>query len=390
MKRDRMLVGGILSGTSLDGVDALLLEVRGRDAESLEWEILGFLTESYTPAERNRIAETIASGGVRELTLLATDLGRRFAGVFLELLSRIGVAPDEVEAVGSHGQTVWHEPPAGGKRGATLQIGDPATLAEETGCPIVSDFRGRDMAAGGHGAPLVPWADWTLLRRKGVGRALQNLGGMGNVTFLPADGTTDGVRGFDTGPGVALLDGAARRASGGTEAWDADGRRAARGRVNAELLANLLSDPFFALRPPRSTGRERFGETRLDEIVKGVRPESKEDWDGLLATLVALTAGSIARAYRDFLPSTGVDEVVLTGGGARNPALVAAIAEAVAPLPVRCGAEALGMDPDAREAAAFAILAWAHKKGIPANLPAATGASGPRVLGSLTPGGPGR
>jgi anhydro-N-acetylmuramic acid kinase len=148
-----------------------------------------------------------------------------------------------------------------------------------------------------------------------------------------------------------------------------------------------LADPFFVLPPPRSTGRERFGETRLDEIVRTTAPRSPEDWDDLLATLVALTARSIQRAYHDFLPRGGVDEVVLTGGGAHNPSLVGAIAEALSPLPVRSGAEALGLDPDAREAAAFALLAWAHLKGIPANVPAATGARGPRILGSLTPGG---
>jgi anhydro-N-acetylmuramic acid kinase len=208
---------------------------------------------------------------------------------------------------------------------------------------------------------------------------------MGNVTYLPADGGREGVRGFDTGPGVALIDGAVRRATEGREAWDEDGRRAARGRVDPGLLAELLSDPFFVLGPPRSTGRERFGETRLDEIVKSVRPHSAEDWDDLFATLVALTARSIASAYRTFLPPDGVDEVVLTGGGARNRTLVSAISESLAPLPVRWGEEALGMNPDAREAAAFAILAWAHLKEIPANLPAVTGAKGARVLGSLTP-----
>jgi anhydro-N-acetylmuramic acid kinase len=384
---ERLLVGGLLSGTSLDGVDALILSVDGASEASLRWEVLGFLSDPYSDAERNRIAQAIASGGVRDVTLLARDLGLRFAAVFRALLEETGVSPREVAAIGSHGQTLWHEPPVGEARGATFQVGDPATIAEATGCAVVSDFRARDMAAGGQGAPLVPWADWALLRRKGIGRALQNLGGMGNVTFLPAHGHIEGVRGFDTGPGVALLDGAARRASGGAEPWDFDGRRAARGRVDARLLTQLLADPFFVLPPPRSTGRERFGETRLDEIVRTTAPRSPEDWDDLLATLVALTARSIQRAYHDFLPRGGVDEVVLTGGGAHNPSLVGAIAEALSPLPVRSGAEALGLDPDAREAAAFALLAWAHLKGIPANVPAATGARGPRILGSLTPVG---
>jgi anhydro-N-acetylmuramic acid kinase len=390
VNRERLLVGGLLSGTSLDGVDALLLSVEGTDPGFLRWEVLGFRSDPYSASERARIRDAIASGGVRELALLARDLSRRFAEAFMALLDSTGVRAEEVAAIGSHGQTMWHEPPAGGAPGATLQIGDPSTLAEATGCAVVSDFRSRDMAAGGEGAPLVPWADWALLRREGVGRALQNLGGMGNVTFLPRDGDVREVRGFDTGPGVALLDGAARRASGGADAFDAEGAGAARGRVDASLLEDLLQDPFFSAPPPRSTGRERFGEARLDEIVARARPETRGAWDDLLATLVALTAASVGRAYRDHLPREGVDEVVLTGGGARNPTLASAIAAELAPLPVKCGAQALGMDPDAREAAAFAILAWAHLRGVPASLPAVTGARGPRVLGSLTPRGASR
>jgi anhydro-N-acetylmuramic acid kinase len=375
-----------MSGTSLDGVDAIVLEVRGTDPSAIEWEIRGFLTEPFAPEERSRIAGAIAAGGVREVALLGRELGRKFASAFQEVLKQSGLVADDVAAVGSHGQTVWHEPPAPGTRGATLQIGDPATLAEELGCPVVSDFRTRDVAAGGQGAPLVPWCDWVLLRRPGQGRALQNLGGMGNVTFLPRDGGPEGVIGFDTGPGVALLNAAARLASEGVDPWDVDGRRAARGTVMPGVLEELLRDPFFETPPPRSTGRERFGDDRVDEIVAQTRPAQPGDWDDLLATLAAFTVQSVAAAYRDFLPLRGVDEVVLTGGGARNPSLVHGLASALAPIPVLTGVEALGMDPDAREAAAFALLAWAHLRGIPANLPQVTGASGLRVLGSFTPG----
>jgi len=381
-----MLVGGVLSGTSLDGVDALLLSVTGTDPATVSWKVVGFVTDPYPPGERDRIAHAIHSGGAREFARLRSELARRFAAAFCRLLDETGTDRAAVAAVGSHGQTVWHEPPDGDGRGATFQLDDPATLAEEVGCPVVSDFRSRDMAAGGHGAPLVPWADWVLLRQEGRGRALQNLGGMGNVTWLPGHGRLAGVLGFDTGPGVALLDGAARLASGGMEPWDIDGRRAARGAVMPELLEELLADPFFAQVPPRSTGRERFGDILLGEIVERVRPDSAGTWDDLLATLVALTARSVADAYRRFLPWGEIDEVVLTGGGASNPTLSGAIREALAPHPVRTGPEALGIDPDAREAAAFALLAWAHLRGVPGNLPAVTGAQGSRVLGALTPG----
>ena len=380
------LFGGLMSGTSLDGVDAILLEVEGDDPGDLRWEVRAFRTVPFRPDRRSRIRDALAASGPRELARLHTDLGEWLAHAFLLLLDGAGVQPRQVAALGSHGQTIWHEPPEKDRRGATLQFGDPATLAERTGVPVVSDFRSRDVASGGHGAPLVPWTDWVLFRRTGTGRALQNLGGMGNVTFLPGRGGVEEVLAFDTGPGVALMDGAARWASGGSEPWDRDGRRAARGEGLPDLLDDLLQDPFFRQKPPRSTGRERFGEARLREIVARVDPQGSEGWDDVLATLTALTAESVARSYRDFLPADGVDEVVLTGGGARNPTLARRLEAALDPLPVQLGEEALGMDPDAREAAAFALLAWAYLEGIPGNLPRVTGASGPRILGSYSPG----
>lgn len=398
MPSESLRVAGLMSGTSLDGTDALVAEVVGDDPAVVRFRILAFDTVPHPPELRARLREAVDRGTARTLTRLHRDLGLAFGRALANLLADHGIAPRTVAAAGSHGQTVWHDPPGEGRTGATLQLGCPATLAEVTGIPVVHDFRARDVAAGGHGAPLVPWADWILFRQKGRGRALQNLGGMGNVTFLPGGGDAaagggnpvhggpHGVRAFDTGPGVALLDGAARRASRGEESWDVDGRRAARGTVRQGLLDELLADPFFGETPPRSTGRERFGEALLDRIVAAESPRTREDWDDLLATLTELTARSVARSYRDFLPAGALHEVVLTGGGARNPTLVQALERALDPLPVRTGARALGMDPDAREAAAFALLAWAHLKGVPGNLPQVTGASGHRVLGSLTPG----
>lgn len=414
MSASPVRVGGLMSGTSLDGTDVVVMDVSGDAAERVSVEILGFRTIPHPPGLQERLRRAIDSGTPRELARLHRDLGDVFARAMTSLLAEFGISGSSLAVVGTHGQTVWHDPPDRDAPGATLQLGCAATLAEALGVPVVHDFRSRDVAAGGHGAPLVPWADWVLLRRPGVGRALQNLGGMGNVTFLPADpeeggprepeeggpGEPDGtgagndgrnrgpggVVGFDTGPGVALLDAAARRASGGREAWDVDGRRAARGSVRSGLLAEMLSEPFFQEPPPRSTGRETFGEAFLDRVLVREPPETDEAWDDILATLTELTARSVAEAYRSFLPWNEIDEVVLTGGGARNPALVGALRRTLDPLPVRTGPEALGIDPDAREAVAFALLAWAHLKGIPGNLPQVTGATGPRVLGSLTPG----
>ena len=390
----RMVVAGIMSGTSLDGVDVAVMEVAGTDPETLTCGLLAFHSVLHPESLRDRLRRVMAGseGSVREVALLHVELGRSFARALTTTLEEAGIDPDQVAAAGSHGQTLWHEPPA-----VTLQLGCAHTLAEATGVPVVSDFRSRDVAAGGEGAPLVPWADWVLFRRPGVGRALQNLGGMGNVTFLPADQGPQSVLAFDTGPGVALLDGAARRASQGREAWDHDGRRALAGELNPTLLAHLMEHPFLRRPPPRSTGREAFGEPYLDELVGQAQPASQEDWNDLLATLTAFTARSVARSYQDFLPGGGVDEVVLTGGGARNPALVQALTRFLDPIPVRTGPQALSkgtlgtgggleVDPDAREAVAFALLAWAHLRGVPGNLPQVTGAEGPRVLGSWTPG----
>ncbi len=383
------IVAGVMSGTSLDGVDVAVVRVRGIRPDELQVKVLAFGSYLHPERLRERIRRGIQGGSTRELALLHRELGRSFARGLTQLLEKAEIDPATVAAVGSHGQTFWHEPPA-----TTLQLGCGHTLAEATGVPVVTDFRSRDLAAGGQGAPLVPWPDWVIFRRPDRGRALQNLGGMGNVTYLPSRGGPDSVLAFDTGPGVALLDGVARRASEGRDPWDVDGRRAAAGRVRDDLLGRLLEDPFFRLRPPRTTGREHFGEAYLDSLIEQVRPEEEgeEGWNDLLATLTALTAASVARSYRDFLPTGDIHEVILTGGGARNPALVRRLQTALAPVPVRTGMAALSdggaaVHPDAREAVAFALLAWAHLQGVPANLPRVTGAQGPRVLGSLIPGG---
>ncbi len=381
-----MKVLGMMSGTSLDGVDAALLEVDGTTSATFSWRLLGFHSERYRPEERDWIRRAIESGGPAELARLHAVLGERLAHCALDACARAGVDPRTVAAIGSHGQTVWHDPPSGEGRGATLQLGDPATIAEITGIPVVSDFRTRDVAAGGHGAPLVPWPDRLLFSAPDRPRALQNLGGMANVTWLPAASEGEPVLAFDTGPGVALIDTAAELATGGRRTFDADGELAAAGEVDAELLDRLMEHPFLRRQPPKSTGREVFGTAFVRRFVERREPRTRRDWTDVVATLTAFTAASVADAYRRWVLPRGVSEVLLAGGGALNPVLAGMIADRLAPVPVRDLTE-LGLDPEAREAACFAVLAWAHLQGLPANAPEATGASGPRVLGSLTPGG---
>jgi len=379
-------VVGLMSGTSLDGVDAAVVEFEGADERELRWGVRAFVTVPYTAERRERIHEAIVAGGAAALCRLHADLGEWFAEAALAACEAAALAPEEVDLIGSHGQTVWHEPPEAGRRGATLQLGCAATIAERTGIPVVSDFRVRDVAAGGEGAPLVPWVDRLLFSLPDRRRVLQNIGGMANLTWLPPRGDPSPLLAFDTGPGNALIDAAVTLATGGRETYDRDGEWARRGQVRPDLLAELLSHPFFHRAPPKSTGREVFGRPFVEALVERIAPTTDRDWADLVATLTALTARSIADAIRRYALPWGVDEVVVTGGGARNPALLSMLEGELAPIPVRHG-DVLGLDPDAKEAVAFAALAWAHVHGIPANIPEATGAAGPRVLGCFTPGG---
>jgi anhydro-N-acetylmuramic acid kinase len=383
-----VIVMGLMSGTSMDGIDVALLDLDGDVPDALDRTLLAFRSIAYGRERRERLRAAVDAGGAEALCALHADLGEWLGEAACIVLEEVGVSSREVAVVGSHGHTAWHRPPSGGRRGATLQLGDPATIAARTGVPVVSDFRSADVAAGGHGAPLVPWADRILFSVAGRARVLQNLGGVGNLTWLPPRGTSEPPVAFDTGPGNGLLDAAARQATGGASDMDADGVMAAAGLPDPGLLASLLAHPFLGQSPPRSTGREAFGPSLVATLAEewGLRSGTRSPrWNDLLATLTEFTAHTIADAYRSWILPLRVDEVVLTGGGARNPELVKRIAAVLAPLPVLTGAEALGMDPDAREAAAFALLAWAHAKGHPANVPAVTGASGPRILGSWTP-----
>ena len=384
---------GLISGTSADGIDAVLLRVReGAEADLPEATVETFRTTPFPDAARTRILTTAAGeAGAPKIADLRRDLGEWFGVATRDLLAEAEVATGTVEAVGCHGQTVWHRPPEGGRPGTSLQLVDPAVLAAVAGIPVVHDFRSADLAAGGEGAPLVPWPDRVLFSRRDEAVALQNLGGMGNVTWLPPRGDPRAPFAFDTGPANALLDVCAALASGGTRRFDADGAMARAGSVDPTLLAELLDDPFFRREPPRSTGRERFGPALVRRIARerGVGEGPGSAWADLAATFAALSVESVVRSLERWVLPRGVDRVILTGGGGENPVLVEGIRRGLAPLPVEVGAEALGMDPGAREAAAFALLAWAFTRGRPGNVPGSTGASRPAVLGSWTPA-PGR
>lgn len=379
-----MRVIGLMSGTSLDGIDAAVVRFDG-ELDALDWTIEAFLDKPYTEPQRREIHGAIVASGARGLCMLHARLGEWLADAVLEVCERAALSLDAIDLIGSHGQTVWHEPPVDGRRGATLQLGCAATIAERTGIPVVSDFRARDLAAGGHGAPLVPWVDRVLFALPDRVRVLQNIGGMANLTRVPARGSGEALLAFDTGPGNALVDAAVELATEGRETYDCDGDRASAGRVDETLLAELSSHPFIAAAPPKSTGREVFGRPFVESLVARLTPRNAAAWNDLIATLTAFTATTILDALRRWVVPRGVDEVVVTGGGARNPVLVQMLRDGIAPIPLLTGDE-IGIDPDAKEALAFAALAWAHVQGIPANVPEATGAAGPRVLGSYTPG----
>lgn len=361
------LVVGLMSGTSLDGMDAALVRFRGPTRA----ELLDFVHRPYDAGERARLAAAIEGGTPRSLARLHAELAEWAAEAVQVLLEGAGVAATELAGIGFPGQTVWHEPPL-----VTWQLGEPAVLAERFGVRVVSNFRARDVAAGGQGAPLVPVADVLLFAATDAPRVLVNLGGMANLTYVPRRAEETGAFAFDTGPGVAVVDAVARMVDPSLP-FDVDGRLAARGRVDEAALADLLADPFFAEAPPKSTGRERFGTAYAGALHARVPGP-----DGV-ATAAALTSRSLAAAIRRWVP--GEPEVVLAGGGRRHPAIVAGLRDHLgSPDRVRLFDD-LFFDGDAKEAVAFALLAYLTLHGQPGNLPAATGAAGARVLGSVTP-----
>lgn len=385
-----MHIIGLMSGTSADGVDAALVEIRGHGRRT-HIRLLGFRCLSYEPPLREAILRCCDAERARlpELCAVHALLSERFAAASAAVARDAGVALREVDALACHGQTVWHQPEprdvAGASVRGTLQIGSAAALAARTGCAVVSDFRSADMAAGGHGAPLVAYADWLLLASADEARAVQNIGGIANVTYLPRDARRDGVVAFDTGPGSMVIDALVGMETGGARRRDEGGCIAASGRVHPGLLAELLNHPFFRQAPPRTTGREVFGEPFARALFARGTALGLSHPD-VLATATALTAESIATAYREHLAPRGAPgTVIVGGGGVHNATLMAMLAERLAPARVTTHA-AFGMNGDAKEAVAFALLAYETLHGRPSNVPSATGARHAAILGSVTPG----
>jgi anhydro-N-acetylmuramic acid kinase len=376
-----------MTGTSADAVDAALVAVDSSGA-AVRPELVAYRETPLEPALRHEVLEVAAAGSLPLERLMRLDaaLGECYAAAVFDLLAAAGMAPDGLDAIGLHGQTVRHVPrPERGGQALTLQIGSASILAERTGVTVVSDFRSRDTAAGGEGAPLVPMVDWWLFRSEHESRVLLNLGGMANLTWLPRGGGLEQVLAFDTGPGNAVSDHLAGLLSGGRETRDEAGRRAARGTPSPALLERLLADPWFALEPPRSTGRERFGRDFAETLLAQSRAAGLSGEDAL-ATAVELTAASVAGAVtRHVEPRGRVDAVVVSGGGIANAALMEALGRRLAPAPL-VPLETLGFPAAAKEALAFALLAHLTLSGEPGNVPAATGAARPVVLGRISPG----
>ncbi|HEX2217715.1 MAG TPA: anhydro-N-acetylmuramic acid kinase [Gemmatimonadales bacterium] len=364
---------GLMSGTSLDGVDAALVRFEGPTHATL----LDFVTRPYDDGERAELRAALEPGARADAAAFArlhVRIAEWAADAVQILLAQSHTPATELGFIAFPGQTVWHEPPA-----VTWQLGEPAVLAERFGVRVVSGFRPRDVAAGGQGAPLVPMADVLLFAAADHSRVLLNLGGMANITYVARRAEEEGVLAFDTGPGVAVVDGVARLVDG-RRSYDRDGLIAAKGKVDDAVLAELLTDPFFAAPPPKSTGRERFGDAYARELHRRVPGP-----DGV-ATAVELTARTVSDAIGRWVP--GDAEVVASGGGCHHPGLMAALRRRLDALPGRHPLrrfDELFFPGDAKEAVAFALLGYLTLHGQPGNVPAATGAVGPRVLGAVTP-----
>ena len=381
-----MIILGLMSGTSADGVDVAICDIRGAPSE-LSADLIHGATTKYDPAMRQRILKSCDPARQqrgRDRGRSTSTLLKVFAQSALETIQRANLSTGQVDLIGSHGQTLWHNVTAGGQVSASLQIVEASVIAERTGITTISNFRARDIAAGGQGAPLTSYVDWLLLRHPEQWRAIQNIGGMGNVTFLPplSDTISDPVA-FDTGPGNALLDIAAAELTDGAWTFDRDGQLAQQGRVNEEWLDELLSHPYYARDYPKTTGRETFGTDAALRLLAQARQRGLDDFE-IIATLTALTATNIADAYNRFAPAA-IHEVILGGGGRHNPAIVGMLRELLAPARV-LSHEDIGMDSDFKEALVFALLAHETWHGRTSTLPAFTGARQPSVLGQITPG----
>jgi anhydro-N-acetylmuramic acid kinase len=378
---------GLMSGTSGDGVDAALVDIRG-SGHDLKVKPLAFVSCAYPADLQRRVLAVSARGTVSEICHLNIVLGEWFARTALRVIKQAGLKPTKIGLIGSHGQTIHHLPNAVDEPGvgvvrSTLQIAEPAVIAERTGISTVANFRPRDMAAGGQGAPLTPYVHYILLRDKKRSRLIVNLGGISNMTYLPTGKGRDAILAFDSGPGNMVMDGLIRRLTKGRETMDRGGQLAAKGKIAIGLLAKLLAHPYLKRNPPKSTGREEFGDVFVEQILAAQKAHRLKSED-VLATCSLFTAIALGSARRWL--SGPVDEVFVGGGGVRNRTLMSNLSSVFSPVPVRTF-EAVGWQSKAFEAAAFAVLAYQTSHGECANVPAVTGASHPVVLGTIVPAG---
>jgi anhydro-N-acetylmuramic acid kinase len=369
-------VAGLMSGTSADGIDVAIVEVQGRRLRPLAH--YGF---PYPPGVREAILGiSNTNTHTARIARLNVLVGELFAEAALRACRRAGVA--KLDLIGSHGQTIYHQGTPerlfGRPIACTLQIGEPAVIAARTGVNVVADFRPADVAAGGQGAPLVPYVDYLLYRHPRRNRVALNIGGIANITSVPAGAAADQVIAFDTGPGNMVLDALAGHFTGGRQRFDRNGRMAARGRVNRELLDELLRDRYFRRHPPKTAGREQYGTELVARLLERGLPA-----EDLMATATAFTAASIALGIRRFAAWPG--EVIVSGGGLHNRQLMAQLAAFLPGVRVR-PSDDFGINSDAKEAIAFAVLAYETWRRRPSNLPSATGARRPVILGKLVYG----
>jgi anhydro-N-acetylmuramic acid kinase len=381
-----MIVLGLMSGTSVDGVDAAITDIRRR-GRSLQVQLLAHDSLAYSPALRDRILRASEHGEVSEICHLNVVVGEVFAKAALKAIKRSGLSTKKVRLIGSHGQTIHHRPhsvhePGVGSIRSTLQIGEPAVIAERTGIPTVANFRARDLAAGGEGAPLTPYVHHLLFQHRSRSRLVVNLGGIVNMTFLPAAGGIDDIRAFDVGPCNMLLDGVIWALSHGKYAMDRGGTRAKGGQIRPGLLKQLLSHPYMDKAPPKSTGREEFGAPFIHRVLVKAKRNRWPTGD-ILATSCRFIAASLGTDQQWF--SRRIDEVIVGGGGVYHSVLMAELVKEFHPVPVK-RMEECGSHSKAFEAKAFAVLAYQTFHGKANNVPAVTGARLPVILGNLTPG----
>lgn len=377
---------GLMSGTSHDGIDAAVAKITRAGAMRSEVSLIHNSTYPYLKGLQERVGKAF-DGTTEDICRLNFELGEAFADAALKCIKEAGLRPEDIDIIASHGQTIYHIPPLEGGKGSTLQIGEASVIAERTGILTVSDFRSRDMAAGGHGAPLVPLADYILFHEKGKVKVVQNVGGIANLTVVTE--SIEDVIAFDSGPGNSLIDEAVKILTGGEKTFDKDGRMASKGKVDEPLLKELMNHPYLKANPPKSTGRELFGREMAMLLVEALRKKKRKPED-LIATLTRFTAESIYDAYKRFVfPKYNVDQIILTGGGSKNPVMVGYLKELIAgaglkPAPTVVLIDSLGIPSSAKEALSFAILGNETISGNPANLPKATGAKKAVILGKIS------